>query len=202
MNVKMKAGVLFSGVKDSSLMAVIIEKLGYQVELVTVNFGIIPSWKAAAESAQNLGYTHKVYKADENILKAGVEMILTDGFPNNGLNHIHHEILKKTAKNYVVVADGTRRDDRVPRLNSKQIRSLEDTTNVEYLNLAGFGHKSIVNISENIFNIKREPTNISNNSDYEIEIRYFIDQLKGEETAFQIFPEHIQSRVIGWRENE
>ena len=46
----MKAGVLYSGGKDSSIVAVILKKLGYEVELITVNFGVYPSWKAAAES--------------------------------------------------------------------------------------------------------------------------------------------------------
>ena len=43
---------------------------------------------------------------------------------------------------------------------------------------------------------------MENNSDYEIEIRFLISKLEGEKLAFNIFPEHLQSRVIGWRENE
>jgi predicted subunit of tRNA(5-methylaminomethyl-2-thiouridylate) methyltransferase len=196
----MNAGVLYSGGKDSSIMAVILQKLDYEVELITVNFGILPSWKAAAQSAQNLGFPHKILEADENILQEGVDIILEDGFPNNGLNYIHHQMLQLTAKNYSIIADGTRRDDRVPKLNQDLIRSFEDSKNIEYLNLAGFGYKTINNISKKLFNIKKELTNINNNSDYEIEIRYVIDQLRGDETASRIFPEHMQSRVIGWRE--
>ena len=60
----------------------------------------------------------------------------------------------------------------------------------------------IDNLSEKLFNIKKELTTVDNNSDYEIEIRYLIDQLRGDGTASHIFPKHIQSRVIGWRENE
>jgi hypothetical protein len=65
----MNACVLYSGGKDSSIMAVILQKLEYKVELVTVNFGILPSWKAAAQSAKNLGFTHKILEADEIILQ-------------------------------------------------------------------------------------------------------------------------------------
>ena len=196
----MNACVLYSGGKDSSIMAVILQKLEYKVELVTVNFGILPSWKAAAQSAKNLGFTHKILEADENILQEGVDMILGDGFPNNGLNYIHQQMLQIAAENYSIIADGTRRDDRIPKLNQDTIRSFEDSKNIEYINLAGFGHKTINKLSKKLFNVKKELTNINNNSDYEIEIRYLIDQLRGDETASRIFPEHMQSRVIGWRE--
>ena len=196
----MNACVLYSGGKDSSIMAVILQKLEYKVELVTVNFGILPSWKAAAQSAKNLGFTHKILEADENILQEGVDMILGDGFPNNGLNYIHQQMLQIAAENYSIIADGTRRDDRIPKLNQDTIRSFEDSKNIEYINSAGFGHKTINKLSKKLFNVKKELTNINNNSDYEIEIRYLIDQLRGDETASRIFPEHVQSRVIGWRE--
>ena len=36
----MKAGVLYSGGKDSSFMAIMLKKLGFDVELCTANFGI------------------------------------------------------------------------------------------------------------------------------------------------------------------
>ena len=196
----MKAGVLYSGGKDSSLMAVILHKLGYQVELVTVNFGIFPSWKPAAQSAQTLGFSHRILNLSQDLLDDEMEIILKDGFPNHGLNHIHFHSLQKAAESYHVVADGTRRDDRVPKLNNDQIRSFEDSKDVEYLNLAGFGHRTINNLSKNLFVVKKELTGMNNNSDYEIEIRFLIDQLRGDETASRIFPEHMQSRVIGWRE--
>jgi predicted subunit of tRNA(5-methylaminomethyl-2-thiouridylate) methyltransferase len=116
------------------------------------------------------------------------------------LNYIHQQMLQIAAENYSIIADGTRRDDRIPKLNQDTIRSFEDSKNIEYINLAGFGHKTINKLSKKLFNVKKELTNINNNSDYEIEIRYLIDQLRGDETASRIFPEHVQSRVIGWRE--
>ena len=183
-------------------MAVMLQKLGYQVELVTVNFGMFPSWKPAAESATRLGYPHRIIKAKKSILQNAVEVILSDQYPNNGINYIHQQALLLAADQCPVIADGIRRDDKVPKLDTNQIRSLEDSKKVEYLNLTGIGHKTIDKLSEKLFNIKKELTTVNNHSDYEIEIRYLIDRLRGDETASHIFPEHIQSRVIGWRENE
>ena len=183
-------------------MAVILQNLGYQVELVTLNFGIYPSWKPAAESATRLGYTHYIIKAKSKLLQNAAEMIIKDGYPNNGINYIHHQALLLAADKYPVIADGIRRDDKVPKLNSNQIRSLEDSQEVEYLNLTGFGYKTIDTLSKKLFKIRKELTAVDNNSDYEIEIRHLIDQLRGDGTASHIFPEHTQSRVIGWRKNE
>jgi predicted subunit of tRNA(5-methylaminomethyl-2-thiouridylate) methyltransferase len=198
----MKAGVLYSGGKDSSIIAVILKKLGYEVELVTVNFGVYPSWKAAAESSSNLGFKHRILMAEPDILKDAVDTIINDGFPNNGINHIHKYALELAAKDYTLVADGTRRDDKVPKLDFNEVRSFEDRNCVEYINLGGFGHKSISHLSKTLFEVKKELSSRENNSDYEIEIRFLISELEGEELAFKIFPEHLQSRVIGWRENE
>jgi tRNA methyltransferase len=198
----MKACVLYSGGKDSSLMAFILNKLGYDVELVTVNYGIYPSWKPAAESASNLNFNHRVMKADSDTMRSAVQTILSDGFPNNGINQLHKYALELVAKEYDVVADGTRRDDRIPKLNMNEVRSFEDRNNVEYINLGGFGHKSMNHLSNTLFEVKKELTNMDNNSDYEIEIRYLISEIEGDSAALKIFPEHLQSRVIGWRKNE
>ena len=44
----MKACVLYSGGKDSSLMGIILNQLGFDVELVTANFGVYDSFHPAA----------------------------------------------------------------------------------------------------------------------------------------------------------
>ncbi len=195
----MKSCVLYSGGKDSSLMAVILQKLGYDVELVTLNFGVFDSFKSAEESAASLGFKHSVLNADKKILEDATRIILDDRFPNNGINYIHKEALNIVARNYDVVADGIRRDDRIPKLDQSEIDSLEGRMKVEYLNLRGFGHKTINHLSENLFEVKKEPTNMENNSDYEIEIRSLISEIEGEDAASNIFPPHMQSRVVGWK---
>jgi predicted subunit of tRNA(5-methylaminomethyl-2-thiouridylate) methyltransferase len=195
----MKACVLYSGGKDSSLIAVILEKLGYEVELVTLNFGIFDSFKPAAESASALGLKHRVFKADRTLLENATDIILNDRFPNNGINYIHKEALDLVSQDYNVVADGTRRDDRTPKLKESEINSLEGRRNVEYITLRGFGHKTINNLADALFEVKKEQTSMENNSDYEIEIRHFINEMEGEQAADNIFPSHIQSRVVGWK---
>ena len=195
----MKTCVLYSGGKDSSLMAVILQKLGYKIELVTLNFGVFDSSKPAAQSAASLGFKHHIVKADTKIVEKATKIIIDDGFPNNGINYIHKEALDIVACYYDVVADGTRRDDRIPKLEEREINSLESRKSVEYLTLRGFGHKTINNLSENLFDVKKEQTSMKNNSDYEIEIRYLINEMEGKKSADNIFPSHIQSRVVGWK---
>jgi len=195
----MKACILYSGGKDSSLIAVVLQKLGYEIELVTLNFGLYDSFKPAAESADSIGFKHRTLKADRALLENATSIIIDDGFPNNGINYIHKEALDLVSKDYEVVADGTRRDDKIPKLNSSEINSLEARRNVQYINLHGLGHKTINDLSKRMFEVKKEQTNMENNSDYEIEIRYLIDKIKGENYSNEIFPPHVQSRVIGWK---
>jgi tRNA methyltransferase len=198
----MKAAVLYSGGKDSSLMAAILRRLGFQVELLTANFGVYPSFKPAQESAENLGFSHQVLRADETLLENAVSLILEDGFPNYGIDYLHKQVLELVSSGYEVVADGIRRDDRVPKLRPEEIKSFEDLQGVEYINLSGFGHRTINNLTEKLFRLKKEPTNPQNNSDYEIEIRHLIGEKNGKKVAENLLPPHTQSRVIGWREDE
>lgn len=198
----MKAAVLYSGGKDSSLVAVILQRLGYHVELLTANFNIYPSFKPAEKTAENLGFSHRVLRADETLLENAVTRILENGYPNQGIDYLHKQVLELAASRYEVVADGIRRDDRVPRLSLPEVTSFQDRHDVQYINLSGFGHRTINNLAEKLFRLKKEPTNPHNNSDYEIEIRHLIGEKKGREVAENLFPPHTQSRVIGWREDE
>lgn len=196
----MKTAVLYSGGKDSSLMAVILNRLGYDVELITINFGKFDSSIPARKSAHSLGFKHRVMKLDEKILSDAVDMIIKDNFPNNGINYIHHTVLEILADDYDIIADGTRREDRIPKLTFPEIQSLEDRKNIQYLNLTGIGYKTINDTSSRLFNLQKSESNIHNSSDYEMEIRVMLEE-KGYNTD-EIFPQHIQSRVIGWNKNE
>ncbi|RAP53420.1 MAG: hypothetical protein BZ138_01010 [Methanosphaera sp. rholeuAM270] len=193
----MKTAVLYSGGKDSSLMAVILDKLGYDVELITVNFGVFDSSIPAIKSAESLGYRHRVLKLEKDILISAVDMIIEDQFPNNGINHIHHAVIEYLADEYDLIADGTRREDRIPKLKQNEIQSLEDRKNVQYVNLTGIGYKTINDTSDRLFELQKAESNIYNSSDYEMEIRVLLEE-KGQNIN-EIFPQHIQSRVIGWK---
>ena len=193
----MKAGVLYSGGKDSSFVAVMLERLGLDVELCTANFGVYDSYIPASKSAEALGFKHNVLKMDADILDKTCEMIMDDGFPNDGIKFIHAQTVERIADDYDIIADGTRRDDRTPKLNVNQIRSLEDRKNVQYINLDSFGHKSVKLITSNLFEISHEKSNRDNSSDFEVEIRTLIDEKGG--NSLDIFPEHYQTRVIGYK---
>lgn len=178
-------------------MAVILDKLGYDVELITINFGVFDSTIPATNSANNLGFKHRVVKLDKKILTDAVEMIIEDQFPNNGINHIHHEVIEYLADEYDLIADGTRREDRIPKLKQNEIQSLEDRKGVQYVNLTGIGYKTINDTSDRLFKLQKAESDIHNSSDYEMEIRVLLEQ-KGQDIN-EIFPQHIQSRVIGWK---
>ena len=193
----MKACVLYSGGKDSSLMGVILKSLGFDVELTTANFGVYDSYIPASKSAESLGFTHKVLKLDFELLDKTCDMIMEDGFPNDGIKFLHESVIEEVANKYDIIADGTRRDDRTPKLTKNQIRSLEDRKNVQYMNLDSFGHKSVKMITSNLFEVTHEKSNKDNSSDYEVEIRTLIDEKGG--NSLDIFPEHYQTRVIGYK---
>ena len=194
----MKAAVLYSGGKDSSFVAVMLKRLGLDVELFTANFGVYDSYVPASKSADALGFKHNVLKMDKSILEKTCEMILDDGFPNDGIKYIHKQTIEALADDYDIIADGTRRDDRTPKLDINQIKSLEDRKQVQYINLDSFGHKSVKLITENLFEISHEKSNKDNSSDCEVEIRTLIDEMGG--NSLDIFPEHYQTRVIGYKQ--
>ena len=193
----MKAAVLYSGGKDSSFMAVMLKRLGLDVELCTANFGVYDSYIPASKSARSLGFNHNVLNLDSEILEKTCDMIMKDGFPNDGIKYIHENVVENVAEKYDIIADGTRRDDRTPKLNVNQIRSLEDRLDVQYINLDSFGHKSVKLITSGLFEISHEKSNKDNSSDYEVEIRTLIDERGG--NSLDIFPEHYQTRVIGYK---
>lgn len=194
----MKACVLYSGGKDSSLMGLTLKRLGFEVELVTANFNVYDSYIPAKLSAKSLGMPHRVLNLDKKILQHAVNMIIEDGFPNEGIKYIHKEAIEAAALEYPVVADGTRRDDKTPKLNKDQIQSLEARKNVQYINLDSFGFKTINTLVSSLFEVKKEKSNKDNSSDYEVEIRLLIDEMGG--NSSEIFPEHYQTNVVGLKD--
>ncbi|WP_083755780.1 DUF7411 family protein [Methanococcus vannielii] len=192
----MKAHVLFSGGKDSSLSAIILHNLGYEIQLITVNFGVMDSYLHARETANVIGFPHEVELLDMELIEKSVDMILKDGYPGNGIQFLHKSVLDILSEKYCVIADGTRRDDRVPKLTHSEIQSLEMRKNIEYVTpLMGFGHKTIRSLVNNYFVISELESEDLLKSDYETEIREIIRN-RGE-NPLSYFPKHIQSRVTG-----
>jgi len=198
-----KAYVLYSGGKDSSLMAIILNRMGFDVELVTANFGVYESFIPASKSAKSLNMKHKVLKLDKEIIETAVDIILNLGFPNNGINYLHKAVIEELAdlaiqNDFPTIADGTRRDDKTPKLDKNEIRSLEDRKEIQYINLDSFGYKTIENLASSLFEINKEESNRDNNSDYEVEIRYLLDNEMNIDSS-ELFPKHYQTRVVGFK---
>ncbi|NJF24981.1 asparagine synthase-related protein [Thermococcus sp. Bubb.Bath] len=198
----MKVYHLYSGGKDSSLSAWILERMGYSVELVTVNFGLLDSWKYAKETAERLGFEHRVLYLPQDIIERAAEMAVKDGHPNNAIQFIHEKALESLASLPEVerVSDGTRRDDRVPFLDLSKARSLEDRFNVAYIRpLLGLGYRTIRELVDKLFIVEIRESEELEKSDYEVELRHLLGETGID--PLTIFPKrHYQSRVVGWRE--
>lgn len=194
----MNTSVLYSGGKDSSLIAIILKKIGLNPKLINANFGVFKSYIPAMNSAKSLCFDFSVLELDKEILEKGVDIIIKDGFPNNGMDYVHKEVIENLSDlEYDIIADGTRRDDKIPKMTKNEIKSLEDRKNVHYLNLDSFGYKTVDFIVNKFFEFRKEKSNRENSSDYEVEIRYLIDE-RGFKSS-EIFPEHYQTRVVGFK---
>jgi predicted subunit of tRNA(5-methylaminomethyl-2-thiouridylate) methyltransferase len=194
----MRISVLFSGGKDSSLSALLMEPF-FEIELVTCTFGLLPNGELAAKIAKELKFPHRVLSLEWKILEKAYEKIMTDGFPKSAINYIHEKAVETLALDPEVkfIADGTRRDDRVPVLSISQIRSIEDRLDVQYLcPLKGYNRKTVSILVERYLSIEEGPSDSIQKADYETELRELIRQRHGEEKIKELFPAHIQSQVL------
>lgn len=195
----MKACVLFSSGKDSSLAAILLEPF-FDVELVTINFGIASTYEFARQSASRLGFPHNVIMLPPYLIEEAASMLLEDAFPGRAINYLHNSALEAVCSkpDTTIVADGTRRDDRVPMLSPAQVRSLEDRHNIKYIRpLSGYGRSAVdVLVDAHLLVVQGESDSIEK-ADYEVELRSFIRKQynKGDSIVERLFPRHIQSRV-------
>lgn len=102
----MKAGLLFSGGKDSALAAVMLAR-DYEVELNTFVFDPareVPSVRAAAEV---LGLPWQKRSFGPDLLEEAVQMVIASGYPNDAITMVHRQAVRLLAQEYRVVGDGS-----------------------------------------------------------------------------------------------
>ncbi|WP_306054052.1 DUF7411 family protein [Natronococcus wangiae] len=196
----MELGLLYSGGKDSTLAALLLEEF-YDVTLVTVRFGVSDDWKHARETAETAGFEFESLELDRDVAREAVEIIRTDGFPRNGIQHVHVQALEELAeKEFDAIADGTRRDDRVPTVSRAQAQSLEDRHGVDYIApLSGFGRTAVDRLVESHLEVTVGPSEAIDRADYEAELRTLIAEEDGPEAVEGLFPDHEQTYVTDVR---
>jgi tRNA methyltransferase len=194
----MKTAVLFSGGKDSGLSALMLEPFFDEIDLITFTFGHDEAWKVAEIAAEEIGHPHRNVVFEEGVLDRALEILILTGYPNDALNYVHSIAIETLAQEYEFVADGTRRDDRAPRLSFSEIRSLEDRTHVNYLRpLAGLGGKAIRAMTSRHLVYEEKLSLKHPASDFEIGLRYALAERHGQNEVDRIFPGgHTHTRVI------
>lgn len=192
----MKAGVLYSGGKDSSLAAILLGTY-YEVELNTFVFDPlrqIPSVEAAAGA---LGYPLKKRVFREGMMNEMADLVIAKGYPNDAINAVHQAAIESLATEYDVVGDGTRFDDRVPMLPRDAVQSLMSRTGSSYVRpLLGIPRREVDRLSEQLLVVQYGETGTIRNGDYESELRDAL-RARGLDPA-SLFPaHHEQSLVVG-----
>ncbi len=194
----MELGLLYSGGKDSTLAALLLEEF-YDVTLVTGHFGVSDDWEHARATADRLGFAFERLELDSEVAREAADRIREDGFPRNGIQRVHQHALERLAAaepEYDAVADGSRRDDRVPTVSRAQAQSLEDRHDVDYIApLSGFGRTAVDRLVEARLEVTVGPSEEIDRADYEAELRRLIADADGPQAVDEIFPDHTQTYV-------
>jgi predicted subunit of tRNA(5-methylaminomethyl-2-thiouridylate) methyltransferase len=194
----MDAAVLFSGGKDSALAALSLDRF-YDVTLVTGTFGITDDWRHARRAADRLDYPFRTVDLDPAVADDAAERMRADGYPRNGIQRVHEHALERVAAlDVTAVADGTRRDDRVPTVDRSTARSLEDRRGVDYLApLAGVGRGAVDRLVDAHLTVRAGPSEALPRADYEAELRAHLADRAGPDAVASVFPAHEQTVVRG-----
>ena len=198
----MRSALLYSAGKDSTLAALLLERF-YDVTLVTATFGVVDPDSARAAAAA-VGFSHETLDLDPGVAHDAVARLYDDGYPRNGIQQVHEHALERLAAErgeaFDAVADGTRRDDRVPTVERPLARSVEDRFGVDYLApLAGLGRGAIDAMVADTLVVETGPSEEIPKADYEVELRTLLAEAHGEAAVDEVFPDHTQSRVRGRR---
>jgi predicted subunit of tRNA(5-methylaminomethyl-2-thiouridylate) methyltransferase len=192
----MKAGVLYSGGKDSSLAAIMLGTY-YEVELNVFVFDPSRQVPSVDAAAQALGFPliKRVFK--KGLLDDMVELVKTCGYPNDAINTVHQIAVETLSSEYAVVGDGTRFNDRVPMLTRAEVQSLGNRTGCSYVRpLLGYVKPEVDRLVDRFLVVKYGETGTIRNGDYEAEIREAFTS-RGID-ASSLFPaHHDQSLVVG-----
>jgi predicted subunit of tRNA(5-methylaminomethyl-2-thiouridylate) methyltransferase len=196
----MQLGLLYSGGKDSTLAALLCDSF-YDVTLVTARFGVTDDWRYARETAAAAGFAFETVSLDRGVASEAVERMVADGFPRNGIQRVHDHALETVAEmGFDAVADGTRRDDRVPTVSRAQAQSLEDRHGVDYIApLSGFGRGAVDRLVNESLEVDAGPSDEVPRADYEAELRALMAAEHGERVVRDVFPDHVQTHVTGLR---
>jgi hypothetical protein len=192
---------LYSGGTDSTLAARLLDPF-FDVTLCSCTFGLEPVADHVRPGADALGLSLETVALDESVARDAVERMVADGYPRRGIQQVHEHALEVVAATDVdAVADGTRRDDRVPTIERPAAQSLEDRHGVDYLQpLAGYGRSAIDALAAREFVVERGPSEEVATGDYETELRSIMRAEYGSATVDEVFPDHVQSRVAGRQE--
>jgi len=197
----MRCGVLYSAGKDSTLAALLLEPF-YDVTLVTGSFGVVES-APAREAAEAVGFPHEIVGLDRAVAEAAVDRMHEDGYPRDGIQQVHEHAVERVAAEVELdaLADGTRRDDRVPTVDRPFAQSVEDRFGVDYLApLAGIGRGAVDAMVDDSLDVETGPSEAVPKADYEVELRALLAERHGERAVDRVFPDHTQSRVRGRRD--
>ncbi len=195
----MELGLLYSGGKDSTLAALLLDDF-YDITLVTAHFGVTDDWQHARDTAEAMGFDFEAVELDQETADAAVERMVEDGYPRNGIQHVHlHALEAVAAMSFDAVADGTRRDDRVPTVSRAQAQSLEDRHGIDYIvPLSGFGRGAVDRLVAATLDVESGPSDEIRKADYEAELRTLLADEHGDETIADVFPAHEQTYVTGF----
>jgi len=192
----MKAGVLYSGGKDSSLAAMMLGTY-YEVELNLFVFNPsrqVPSVDAAARA---LGFPLIKRVFDTGLLDEMVDLVIACGYPNDAINKVHQTAVESLSSEYPVVGDGTRFNDRVPMLSRAEVQSLGNRTGCSYVRpLLGYVKPEIDRLAGRFLVVQYGETGMIRNGDYEAEIREAV-AARGIDPATLFPAHHDQSLVTG-----
>ncbi|WP_436911444.1 DUF7411 family protein [Halosimplex marinum] len=197
---------LFSAGKDSALAAALLDPF-YDVALCSCTFALDsgPSVVGTArEAGERTGFPVATVELDGSVAREAVDRMVADGYPREGIQQVHEHALETVAgrdevggRAFDAVADGTRRDDRSPAVGRPFAQSLEDRNGIDYLRpLAGYGRGAIDGLAERLLDVETGPSEAIPTGDYETELRELMAAEHGEGTVSEVFPEHVQSRVV------